>query len=114
LGACYQISTGVWGTDLSEFLQRQELMKTLGARTENPVDFSSSRKGTPPGSGYQTPREVREAKWSVENETVASPSKIEMREMYKALDGRKAKGKGKIGTTPRRDRGGWDGDGDEW
>ena len=87
-------------------------MKTLNRRADSPPDFSS--RSSQPGSGYQTPREVREERWKAENENVAVPSKNEMREMYKALDGRKTKGKGKIGTTPRRDRGGWEGGGDDW
>ena len=89
-------------------------MKTLNQRADDPVDFSS-RYASPTASGYQTPREVREERWRTENDSVATPNKVEMREMYKALDGRKVKGKGKISTTPRRDRGGWaDGGGEEF
>ena len=59
-------------------------------------------------SGQQTPREVREEKWKQEAESASRPSKVEMREMYKELGGRKARGKGKLGgTTGMRDRGGW-------
>ena len=32
-----------------------------------------------------------------------------MREMYKELGGRKARGKTKVGATGSRDKGGWDG-----
>lgn len=61
-----------------------------------------------PRSGYQTPREVREEKWRQEEEVASRPSKVEMREMYKELGGRKARGKGKLGgTAGMRDRGGW-------
>ena len=59
-------------------------------------------------SGQQTPREVREGKWKQEADGAARPSKVEMREMYKELGGRKARGKGKLGgTSGMRDRGGW-------
>ena len=58
-------------------------------------------------SGYQTPREVREANWKAQAE-VTKPGKVEMREMYKELGGRKARTKGKFGVSTR-DRGGWDG-----
>ena len=69
----------------------------------------SSRSGyASPRSGQQTPREIREEKWRVEAETTARPTKVEMREAYKELAGRKARGKGKLGgTAGMRDRGGW-------
>lgn len=53
---------------------------------------------------------MREEKWKQEAETQYKPSKVEMREMYKELGGRKARGKGKVGmeTSSSRDRGGWD------
>ncbi|TFK86529.1 hypothetical protein K466DRAFT_550240 [Polyporus arcularius HHB13444] len=61
-----------------------------------------------PRSGTQTPREIREDKWRQEAEPTSRPSKVEMREMYKELGGRKARGKGKLGgTAGMRDRGGW-------
>jgi len=64
-------------------------------------------------SGYQTPRELREEQWRAEADPASRPSKIELREMYKELGGRKARSKGKVGTTGGiRDKGGWDlGDG---
>ena len=70
---------------------------------------SMSRSGyESPRSGQQTPREIREEKWRQEAEATAKPSKVEMREMYKELGGRKARGKGKLGGTGgMRDRGGW-------
>lgn len=91
------------------------------ARTLSESDFNStSRYGyaTPPSSstGYSTPREIREERWAQEKNGVimnddggASNSKLEMREMYKELGGRKAKGKNKVGSGGARDRGGWDG-----
>ncbi|KAI0787472.1 hypothetical protein C8Q74DRAFT_1195567 [Fomes fomentarius] len=59
-------------------------------------------------SGHQTPQEIREDKWREEAEATSKPTKGEMREMYKELGGRKARGKGKFGgTSGMRDRGGW-------
>ncbi|KAI9510680.1 hypothetical protein F5148DRAFT_1177102 [Russula earlei] len=66
------------------------------------------------GSGYQTPREIREERWRLEAEAVEKPAKTEMREMYKELNGRKSKIKGKLGgTVGIRDKGGWAGSLDE-
>lgn len=68
-----------------------------------------SRSGTASyaGYGYQTPREMREEQWKAEADT-SRPGKVEMREMYKELGGRKAKAKTKFQTsTTSRDRGGW-------
>ena len=64
-----------------------------------------------PRSGTQTPREIREEKWRQEAETTSRPSKVEMREMYKELGGRKARSKAKFGGAVR-DKGGWDAGGD--
>lgn len=49
---------------------------------------------------------MREEQWRVETE-VSKPGKIEMREMYKELGGRKARNKTKVGATTSRDKGGW-------
>lgn len=59
-------------------------------------------------SGYQTPREQKEEQWRLEEEAAARPGKVEMREMYKELGGRKARTKTKLGSTGVRDKGGWD------
>lgn len=64
-----------------------------------------------PPSGYSTPREVREDRWAQENSGLDVPtfSKTEMREMYKATGGRKAKTKTKVGMGGgSRDKGGYD------
>ena len=75
---------------------------------------SRSGHASPTGSGYQTPREIREERWRLEAEAVEKPGKTEMREMYKELNGRKSKAKGKLGgTTGIRDKGGWTGSFDE-
>lgn len=66
-----------------------------------------SHSSTP--SGYQTPREIREEQWRIENESIAKPGKLEMREMYKEMGGRKSRTKPKFGSTivATRDKGGW-------
>ena len=63
-------------------------------------------------SGYQTPREIKEEQWRTLSEAT-KPGKLEMREMYKELGGRKAKSKMKVGSSGIRDRGGWVANG-EW
>ncbi|EIW65205.1 uncharacterized protein TRAVEDRAFT_160063 [Trametes versicolor FP-101664 SS1] len=81
--------------------------------TRDPPSLSRSGYESP-RSGQQTPREMREEKWKQDAEATAKPNKVEMREMYKELGGRKARGKGKLGGTGgMRDRGGW-GEGDEF
>ncbi|KAI0271741.1 hypothetical protein BC834DRAFT_818627 [Gloeopeniophorella convolvens] len=75
-----------------------------------PLGPARSRSGytSPSGSGYQTPRELREERWRLEADTSEKPGKNEMREMYKELNGRKSKAKGKLGGgTGIRDKGGW-------
>ncbi|TRM62968.1 hypothetical protein BD626DRAFT_403499 [Schizophyllum amplum] len=76
------------------------------------ADFTISSGYASPMSGQRTPREMREDKWRQEAE-VSRPGKVEMRAMYKDLGGRKARGKGKLGSTGVRDKGGWDAGGDE-
>ncbi|KAI0638866.1 hypothetical protein C8Q77DRAFT_1162849 [Trametes polyzona] len=79
----------------------------LGSVPNRPPPTLSRSGYESPRSGQQTPREIREEKWKQEAETTR-PSKVEMREMYKELGGRKARGKGKLGGTGgMRDRGGW-------
>ena len=65
-------------------------------------------------SGYQTPREIKEEQWKLESEAISKPGKLEMREMYKELGGRKARTKTKLGSTGIRDKGGWDDGGETW
>jgi hypothetical protein len=76
-----------------------------------PLGSVRSRSGrASPTSGHLTPREIREERWRLEAEAVEKPGKIEMREMYKELNGRKSKAKGKLGgTVGIRDKGGWTG-----
>jgi hypothetical protein len=68
------------------------------------------------GSGYRTPKEANEERWQAESEAAGRPDKVAMREMYKELGGRKAKGKtkfGRAGETGARNVGGLGGDYDE-
>ena len=96
---------GKWTKRESKQSWRTTYLKTIAERERSPLSYS--RPLTPVSSGYQTPRELREEKWKQEAETYR-PSKVEMREMYKELGGRKARGKGKLGgTAGMRDRGGW-------
>jgi len=69
---------------------------------------SRSAHASQPASGSQTPREIREERWRLEATAVERPGKAEMREMYKELNGRKSKNKGKLGGIMGiRDKGGW-------
>ncbi|KAF7288716.1 Dolichol-phosphate mannosyltransferase subunit 1 [Mycena chlorophos] len=81
----------------------------------NTTAFMSRGSGytSPTQSGAQTPRELKEEKWRQEAE-INAPGKIEMRGMYKELNGRKSKAKPKWGGGGGgvRDKGGWAGDGD--
>ncbi|KAI0358827.1 hypothetical protein OH77DRAFT_1420311 [Trametes cingulata] len=80
----------------------------LGSVPNRPPPTMPPSGYSSPRSGDQTPREMREEKWRQEAEASTKPSKVEMREMYKELGGRKARGKGKLGGSGgMRDRGGW-------
>ncbi|KAI0761186.1 hypothetical protein BD413DRAFT_249194 [Trametes elegans] len=63
----------------------------LGSVPNRPAPTLSRSGYDSPRSGQQTPREIREEKWRQEAEAVGKPSKVEMREMYKELGGRKAR-----------------------
>ncbi|KAI0668629.1 hypothetical protein C8Q78DRAFT_1045233 [Trametes maxima] len=87
----------------------------LGSVPNRPAPTMSRSGYESPRSGQQTPREMREEKWKQEAEATSKPTKVEMREMYKELGGRKARGKGKLGGQGgMRDRGGWGGGGDDY
>jgi len=63
-------------------------------------------RSSPSRSGYQTPKEINEERWKVEEQ--ARPGKVEMREMYKELGGRKSRNKTKLGSAGGyRDKTGW-------
>jgi len=93
------------------YLQLSHRLPRLGSSDD------ISRKSSPSLSGYQTPRELKEEKWRLESEAAAKPGKVEMRNLYKELGGRKARAKTKLGSAGGvRDKGGWEGDaeGDDW
>ncbi|KAG1746842.1 hypothetical protein EDB19DRAFT_1894083 [Suillus lakei] len=79
----------------------------------SPLPSRGSGRTSPSQSGYQTPKELKEEQWRQEELTQSRPGKIEMREMYKELGGRKSRTKAKLGSSGgHRDRTGW-GEGDD-
>lgn len=89
--------------------EREQGSAYLGYRSSG--GYSGARSGA--ASGYQTPREIKEEQWKQEAEST-KPGKLEMREMYKELGGRKSKGKAKYTAGANsRDRGGWTPTGDD-
>lgn len=89
-------------------IQRITHLKTAGDRSPTSSSFSPASGYTSPSlSGYQTPRELKEEQWKLEAETIGKPGKVEMRGMYKELNGRKSRGKTKLGSSGIRDKGGW-------
>ncbi|PSR83649.1 hypothetical protein PHLCEN_2v5656 [Hermanssonia centrifuga] len=99
---------GKWSKRESKQNWRITYLNVIAARERESLSYSrpqSRASGT--GSGYQTPQELREEKWKSEAEGQIKPSKVEMRELYKELGGRKVRGKGKISTGGTRDKGGW-------
>jgi len=105
---------GKWTRRESKQNWRTTYIKTLKDR--DPPSFSrTSMQTSPLASGQQTPRERKEEQWRAEAAVAAKPGKLEMREMYKELGGRKSRGKTKLGaeTGATRDRGGWTAGGDD-
>ncbi|KAI0762318.1 hypothetical protein C8Q74DRAFT_1336777 [Fomes fomentarius] len=95
---------GKWTRRESKQKWRTTYLQTIPSRP--PPQFPYSGYTASSRSGHQTPQEIREEKWGEEAQT-SKPTKFEMREMYKELGGRKARGKGKLGgTSGMRDRGG--------
>ncbi|KAI0747412.1 hypothetical protein C8Q74DRAFT_1401890 [Fomes fomentarius] len=95
---------GNWTRRESKQKWRITYLQTIPQRP--PPQFPYSGYTTSSRSGHQTPQEIREERWHEEAEA-SKPTKFEMREMYKELGGRKARGKGKLGgTSGMRDRGG--------
>ncbi|KAI0075893.1 hypothetical protein K474DRAFT_1663651 [Panus rudis PR-1116 ss-1] len=107
---------GKWTKRESKQNWRLTYLSTIPNR--DPPAGVPSRSASRPHSGAQTPKEMREEKWKQEAEGVVKPSKVEMREMYKELGGRKPKTKGKVGSAVpgSRDKGGWgeDAGGEFW
>lgn len=102
--------------DASQRSREQGLGQTVfvpPARTSRPNSPYVSGGSSNPSSGYATPREAREEQWRQEADGTLKPSKVEMREMYKELGGRKARGKGKFGPSAGiRNKGSWGDDDD--
>jgi len=91
-----------WRTTYLQIIAERERSPTLG-----PLYPSSGRGSPSPGSGTLTPKEMREEQWRSEAEA-PRPSKIEMRALYKELNGRKKRDKKKTGSNMgARDKGGW-------
>ncbi|EIN12347.1 hypothetical protein PUNSTDRAFT_49601 [Punctularia strigosozonata HHB-11173 SS5] len=101
---------GKWTKRESKQNWRTTYIKTTSTR-EPPTPGYYTPSGSGARSGYQTPSERNQERWQQEDES--RPSKVEMREMYKELGGRKSKAKGKFANGPSRDRGGL-GRSEEW
>jgi hypothetical protein len=98
---------------IHNYFQRQVYLKSRAERSPTSASFSRGSSGYASPSlstGYQTPRELKEEQWKLEAQ-VGKPGKVEMREMYKELGGRKARAKTKLGSSGIRDKGGWSEDG---
>ena len=79
----------------------------------SPLPSRGSGRTSPSHSGYQTPRDIKEEQWRQEEFAQTRPGKVEMREMYKELGGRKSRTKTKLGSSGSyRDRTGWGEDAD--
>ncbi|TFK18798.1 hypothetical protein FA15DRAFT_675031 [Coprinopsis marcescibilis] len=105
---------GKWTKRESKQNWRTVYGKTVKER--EPTTFSRASKQTSPlQSGQQTPRERKEEQWKQEAQASSRPGKVEMREMYKEMGGRKSRGKTKLGaaTGATRDKGGWN-EGEDW
>ncbi|KAG2364707.1 hypothetical protein BDR07DRAFT_1607934 [Suillus spraguei] len=106
---------GKWTRRESKQNWRLTYIKSVSNRSppSSPLPSRGSGRTSPSQSGYQTPRELREEQWRQEELTQSRPGKVEMREMYKELGGRKSRTKGKLGGSGgHRDRTGW-GEGDD-
>jgi len=105
-----------WRTVYTKMQKDREPPMVLPRSSSRQASRQGSRAVSPNRSGYQTPRELKEEQWRQEAQAAEKPGKLEMREMYKELGGRKSRGKAKLGATGgTRDKGGWDdGGGDDW
>ncbi|KAG2160258.1 uncharacterized protein EDB93DRAFT_50555 [Suillus bovinus] len=109
------LSSCIWLHDLMICSQRITYIKFVSNRSppSSPLPSRGSGRTSPSQSGYQTPKELREEQWRQKELTQSRPGKLEMREMYKELGGRKSRTKGKLGSSGgHRDRTGW-GEGDD-
>jgi hypothetical protein len=77
---------------------------------EPPVLSRQSRRESRMTSRQHSPTraQLKEEMWEQQDVATERPDKLEMREMYKELGGRKAKDKTKMGRQGgTRDKGGW-------
>ncbi|KAG1874060.1 hypothetical protein C8R48DRAFT_428756 [Suillus tomentosus] len=106
---------GKWTRRESKQNWRMTYIKSVSNRSppSSPLPSRGSGRTSPSQSGHQTPKELKEEQWRQEELTQSRPGKLEMREMYKELGGRKSRTKGKLGGSGgHRDRTGW-GEGDD-
>ncbi|EGN94111.1 hypothetical protein SERLA73DRAFT_62986 [Serpula lacrymans var. lacrymans S7.3] len=103
---------GKWSKRESKQNWRLIYLQSNSNRTppSGPLYSPSSKPSSSSVSGYHTPKELNEEKWRLEAEGQSKPNKVEMREMYKELGGRKSRGKTKLGSSGIRDRAGWGAD----
>ncbi|KAF8665123.1 hypothetical protein AX16_000590 [Volvariella volvacea WC 439] len=93
-----------------ESKQNWRIIHLRSSADRSPTSTVFSRlSDSAPGSGYQTPRELKEEQWRMEAEA-SKPGKVEMRAIYKELGGRKSRTKAKLGSSGVRDKGGWNED----
>ena len=88
-------------------------INSVSNRSSPSSPLRGSGRTSPSLSGYQTPKEIKEEQWRQEELAQNRPGKVEMREMYKELGGRKSRNKTKLGSSGvHRDRTGWGEDND--
>ncbi|EMD41520.1 hypothetical protein CERSUDRAFT_110071 [Gelatoporia subvermispora B] len=109
--ALADVLSGKWTKRESKQNWRTTYLQTVSERdrdsTLGPLYPSSGRASPASGSGTHTPKEMREEQWRADAEA-PRPSKVEMRALYKELNGRKPRDKKKTGSAlGARDRGGW-------
>jgi len=106
---------GKWTRRESKQNWRLTFLSTTAKKSppSSPIRSRGSGRTSPSRSGNQTPKEINEERWKLEEQV--RPGKTEMREMYKELGGRKSRAKTKLGSAGGyRDKTGWlDADADE-
>jgi hypothetical protein len=90
---------------LTPCLQRTTYIQSVSTREADPSfqtyarPYRAASGFSSAGSGHRTPKEANEERWAQEAEGAARPNKVEMREAYKELGGRKSKAKTKLGRA---------------
>ncbi|KAG6331085.1 hypothetical protein ID866_8007 [Astraeus odoratus] len=110
---------GKWTRRESKENWRLQYLRMMSNKSDpsSPLPSRGSGRNSPSIDGYRTPKERNEERWRLEEEAQSRPNKVELREMYKELGGRKAKTKVKLGSAGgSRDKTGWVGGGhdEEW